>query len=369
MDSADDALEAAFEEQQRAVETARATVERAAAQLQAAKAALHEVEVLQERLVNEALERAMAASGRKRSHDELSDAGADDGPDRSGTLGVAPQPAPAEPALDWFGKLLRVVREAQGGSRVRFFNRDWSEKYTLAHALPNDAIDLPTLLPLQLATILAHGASTQDAKALRATSVPPPGLSHAHHARWLLRSIDEREVFTGMRNMFMQSGIPCALQLGMIALPTKGLCVWLMCALVSARYAARLAHQEEPRSLNSREVVHELRQLAGSLEHDECLSQTISKLESVAECEWDQIDGDPIHYGQVQEASEALARQLHVHIPIFTLARHDDRDGFAIACSFIGDPAAPNAFGPCAGALVTYEGGPSLSHVDVLVPP
>ena len=176
------------------------------------------------------------------------------------------------------------------------------------------------------------------------------------------------QVFTGMRNMFMQSGIPSALQLGIIALPTKGLCVWLMCALVSARYVARAARQEEPRSLNSREVVHELRQLAGSLEHNECLSQTISKLESVAVCEWDQIDGDPIHYGQVQEASEVLARHLHVHIPIFTLACHEDRDGFAIVCSFSGDPAAPNAFGSCGGALVTYEGGPLLSHVDVLVP-
>ena len=127
------------------------------------EAALHEVEVLHERLVNEALERAMAASGRKRPHDELSDAGADDGPDRSGTLDVAPQSAPgqpAQPALDWFGKLLRVVREAQGGSRVRFSNRVWSERYTLAHTLPSDTIDLPTLLPLQLATILAHGAST-----------------------------------------------------------------------------------------------------------------------------------------------------------------------------------------------------------------
>ena len=172
------------------------------------------------------------------------------------------------------------------------------------------------------------------------------------------------QAFTGMRNMFMQSGIPCALQLGIIALPAKGLCVWLMSALVAARHAARAARREEPRSLNSREVARELRRLAGSLAHDECLSQTISKLESVAECEWDQVDGDPIHYGQVQEASEALARHLHVHIPIFTLARHEDRDGFAVACSFVGDAAAPNAFGARGGALVTYEGGPLLSHVD-----
>merc|ERR1719498_662078 len=119
---------------------------------------------------------------------------------------------------------------------------------------------------------MARGASAQDAKALRATSVPPPGLSQAHHARWLLRSIDEREVFTGMRNMFMQSSIPCALHLGIIVLPAKGLCVWLMSALVSARHTARAVLREEPRSLNSREVVDELRRLAGPLENDECLS-------------------------------------------------------------------------------------------------
>ena len=83
---------------------------------------------------------------------------------------------------------------------------------------------------------------------------------------------------------------------------------------------------------------------------------------------WDQVDGDGRHYGQALDACELLAAHLNVYIPVLVLARLEDHSGFNIALLFVGDISAPNAFGPRGGAVVTYDGGPRVTHVDLLVP-
>jgi len=274
----------------------------------------------------------------------------------------------------WFRACIRSIRRAeQDPARVPFAGRPWNQNrtFTASMYLPHDDVanDLPRLVPLQLATIRAEMTSTLDAKALRASSEPPPGLSEIKRVSWLMRAPDERQVFAGMRNMFMQSGVPAMLQLEMIVLPAQGLCVWLMCALVSARHAARAAFREEPTSLDSQEILSELRRLQDAFGGDEYLLHTISKINGITNRRpWEELSGKQANYGQAHSACEALANLLNVHVPVFVLARHDDKERIEICCSFCGDASAPNAFGERGGAVVTYEGGPLLSHVDVLVP-
>lgn len=317
-------------------------------------------------------------------------------PTTAGAVGPAAPPATVLTAASWLGEVVHATRNASVdpkraafASRVWNPNRSFTPEATLLQGFP--AGEPPTSWPLILAAIVAEPARTKDAEALRATSVAPTGSSRVQQTRWQwTANTDERQAIratarlssrartdafgawpqalAGMRNMFMQSGIPGALHLTMIVIPAMGLCVWLAIALIHARYAARAAQREEPRLLDTCGVLVELHQLVEPFSSDACLAQTVCKLESVDARAWDQVDGDGRHYGQALDACEVLAAHLNVYIPVFVLARLEDHSGFNIALLFVGDISAPNAFGPRGGAVVTYDGGPRVTHVDLLVP-
>ena len=283
-------------------------------------------------------------------------------------------------ARAWLGALVREVNAAaaENASRVSFDGRMWHAKrsFCVSDTLPQGgaAIELHRLLPTKLAVVYAERATTKDAQALRATGSPPPGVSPEQAAKLLLSgACDERLVITGLRNMFMQSGVPAAMYYELISVPPNGLCVWLVLALLTARCDARRGHRTEPHVLTSGAVLDVLRTLhTGALSGDRILPEAIARIEGAdSDASWDQISGERSHCGNIHDACEALAAGWGVHVPVLVLARHETRDAFSIAVIVYGDEDAPSIFGPRGGALVTYQAfndsGPLLSHVDVLV--
>ena len=281
----------------------------------------------------------------------------------------------------WLGVLVREVNAAAGAetaSRAPFGGRAWHAKrrFCVSDTLPQDgaAMELPRLLPTELAVVHVEGVSTKDAQALRATGSPPPGVSPDQAAKLLLSgACDERLAITGLRNMFMQSGVPAAMSYELIRVPPHGLCVWLVVALLTARRDARRGQRIEPHVLTSGAVLDVLRTLqAEALSADKILLEAIARIEGAdRDASWDQISGERTHCGNIHDACEALAAGWGVHVPVLVLARHETLDAFSIAVIVYGDEGAPSIFGPHGGALVTYEAsndsGPLLSHVDMLV--
>ena len=281
----------------------------------------------------------------------------------------------------WLGALVREVNAAAGvetASRVPFGGRTWHAKrrFCVSDTLPQDgaAMELPRLLPTELAVVHVEGVSTKDAQALRATGSPPPGVSPDQATKLLLSgACDERLAITGLRNMFMQSGVPAAMSYELISVPPNGLCVWLVLALLAARCDARGGQRTEPHVLTSGAILDVLRTLqAGALSGDMILPEAIARIEGAdRDASWDQISGERTHCGNIHDSCEALALRWGVHVPVLVLARHETLDAFSIAVIVYGDEDAPSIFGPHGGALVTYQAsndsGPLLSHVDMLV--
>lgn len=281
----------------------------------------------------------------------------------------------------WLGALVSEVNaaaRAETASRVPFGGRTWHGKrrFCVSDTLPQDgtAMELPRLLPTKLAVVHVEPVSTKDAQALRATGSPPPGVSPDQAAKLLLSgACDERLAITGLRNIFMQSGVPAAMSYELISVPPNGLCVWLVLALLTARRDARRGQRIEPHVLTSGAVLDVLRTLqAEALSADKILLEAIARIEGAdRDASWDQISGERIHCGNIHDACEALAAGWGVHVPVLVLARHETLDAFSIAVIVYGDEGAPSIFGPHGGALVTYEAsndsGPLLSHVDMLV--
>ena len=292
----------------------------------------------------------------------------------------APNSAP--PASHaWLGTIVRATRAVADGSapRAPFGGRTWhaKRKFVVADPLPphHATAELPALLPAALAVVHAEPGKTMDAQALRATGSPPPGTAPEQAARLLLSGIcDERQVFVGLRNMFMQSGVPAAMGYELVSIPGNGLCVWLVAALLAVRRDARVAQCDEPRALATGEIVNALSKLCGgALLGDSVLTEALTKIRGVDRDEtWDKLSGETNHCGKTYDVCESLARGWNVHVPVLVLARHESLDAFSIAVVIYGDSNAPSIFGPRGGALVTYEAsngqGPLLSHVDVLVP-
>ena len=281
----------------------------------------------------------------------------------------------------WLGAFVREVNAAartETASRAPFGGRTWHAKrrFCVSDTLPQDgaAMELPRLLPTELAVVHVEAVPTRDAQALRATGSPPPGVSPDQAAKLLLSgACDERLAITGLRNMFMQSGVPAAMSYELISVPPNGLCVWLVIALLAARCDARRGQRTEPHVLSSGAVLDVLRTLqAGALSADRILPEVISRIEGAGrDASWDQISGERTHCGNIHDACEALAAGWGVHVPVLVLARHETLDAFSIAVIVYGDEGAPSIFGPHGGALVTYQAsndsGPLLSHVDMLV--
>ena len=124
-------------------------------------------------------------------------------------------------------------------------------------------------MPTPLAIIYAETGKTMDAQALRATGSPPPGTAREQVTRLLLSGVcDERQVFVGLRNMFMQSGVPAAMGYELISIPGNGLCVWLVTALLAVRrdarriirakgerHAARIVHESPEAQHGARDAI------------------------------------------------------------------------------------------------------------------
>lgn len=241
----------------------------------------------------------------------------------------------------------------------------------MADPPPHDS-ELLGLIPTPIAVIHAEASTTMDAQALRATGSPPPGTAPERAARLLLTGVcDERQVFVGLRNMFMQSGLPAAMGYDLINIPANGLCVWLVAALLAVRRAARDALRDEPCTLTAGGTVKALRELGGVLSGDSILPEALAKINCTdPDDAWDTLSGAADHCGRIHDVCERLARGWNVHVPLLVLARHESLDEFTVAVLFFGDLNAPSVFGVRGGALVTYEASngraPLLSHVDVL---
>ena len=283
-------------------------------------------------------------------------------------------------ARAWLDSLVQAVSAAAAeyAPRVAFGGRTWHAKRTLcvSDTLPRDgaSMEIPRLLPVELAVVHAEAGITKDTQALRATGSPPAGVSPDQAAKLLLSgACDERLAITGLRNMFMQSGVPAAMCYEMISIPPNGLCVWLVLALLTVRCDARREQRIEPRSLTSGVVLDALQTLhLEALARDRILPDAIARIGGAdRDASWDQISGERTHCGNIHEACEALAAAWGVHVPVLVLARHESLDAFSIAALVYGEECAPSIFGTHGGALVTYEasnnGGPLLSHVDMLV--
>ena len=284
-------------------------------------------------------------------------------------------------ARAWLGALVHEVNAAAGAetvSRAPFGGRAWHAKrrFCVSDTLPQDgaSMELPRLIPTVLAVVHVEPVATRDAQALRTTGALPPGVTPDQAAKLLLSgACDERLVITGLRNMFMQSGVPAAMAYQLISVPPNGLCVWLVLALLTARCDARRAQRTEPHMLTSGAVLDMLRALqAGALSGDSILPEAIARIEGAdRNASWDQISGERTHCGSIHDSCEVLAAGWGVHVPVLVLARHETLNAFSIAVSVYGDEDAPSIFGPHGGALITYdasnESGPLLSHVDMLV--
>ena len=155
----------------------------------------------------------------------------------------------------WLASLIAAVIAAAApeAPRAPFGGRSWHERRTVrvAEALPpcDASAELPCLFPAELAIVHVENASSKDAQALRATGSPPSGVSAEQAAKLLFSgACDERLVFTGLCNMFMQSGVPGAMGYDLIDIPPNGLCVWLVVALLSARRDAPLCGLRSPQT-------------------------------------------------------------------------------------------------------------------------
>ena len=297
----------------------------------------------------------------------------------SAGAGMEANTAASSEALPWSAKLVSKVKaaaEAETASRQTFDSRKWhvNRRFFVSDTLPQDgaAMVLSGPIPTELAVVRVESESTKDVQALRATGSPPPGMSEEQAIKFVMNGgCDERLAITGLRNMFMQSGVPAAMSYELIRVPPHGLCVWLVVALLTARRDARSG--TEPHVLTSGAVLDVLRMLqAGVLSADRILPETIAKIEGVdRNASWDQISGERTHCGNIHDACEALAAGWGVHVPVLILARHETLDAFSIAVIVYGDEGAPSIFGSHGGALVTYEAlngsVPLLSHVDMLV--
>lgn len=164
-----------------------------------------------------------------------------------------------------------------------------------------------------------------------------------------------------MRNMFMQSGVAAELGLELIALPARGLCVWLMVALLRARRTI----SPKPCEIDARSALEHLNALHSCFAENEAYRAALQKLTGATTEPWDAFSGGRAECGQAQDVCEAMAAHFEGHIPMLVLGRHADRNGFTVSCILVGDVHGPALLD--GGAVVTYEGGPELSHVDVLV--
>ena len=333
-------------------------------------------------------------------HDGGDDGGdgiGENGGDGGGGRGLGSDTAvvPVVSASGWLKQVREaVVAAVENPCHKRCAGRAWHQqrKLNVHPDIWNGDVEGPVLLGV----IEAEPQDTQDARALRASSTPPSHLSGSEKETWLrnnggisrisrkvkyFRIVSNRtmyvvsprltpvasQVFEGLCNMFMQSGIVGILQLKLIEIPAQGMGVWLAVALLLARHMARQDHRSEPETLVIREVIENLQLLPAASDEFVAAMNRLRYYET-PNMSWDFACASGTGmYGSAYEACMELSAFLQVHIPMMVLGRHEDHQGFSISYSICGDPTLPSCFGEKNGFVLTYEGGPALTHVDLLV--